>query len=579
MRKTLHAVSATQMQLVDQLRPVIHKTKTQQSSEPGCESRYFHKYVLGLPEGPPGAGAIRGTEGHERIETFLNFGINILDPLELEGLHKGLIPQPGPGLYVEQPMHHTFDVPGPNTFWAYNAILAQDVPLIGYIDLIDTRFLHLGLLVLKDWKFKKSIRDYGARGEDLLNPDHEIGIQMIPYAAWAVANRHLFPGLKRVKVCHVTFQTKDAKLVQEVFTEADLQRIDSLWETVSRRTVPRIKAAYAAPNADGVQRNTSNCHKYPPHGCPYKTQCLGNDRMTRLAAEFTKESRMGMLSSIMSGSTLPAPSQSVPAPVQSTTSKIVIQDESTPEITAKAAEPAKDYRVGDKVGRFLCLAGETAVFLPLTGGQPFSVPVGTMIFPVTAPSATPPPSAATVAATPAPVPAAPSAAPPPPPAEPPAPATAPAAAVAAPAEEKPKRAPRAKRTDAEKIADAAAAASASLSGPIHTESTKTGGVFLYFNCSPVGVPCKTLNAYVDALQAYVLDAVGIPKDKQMDLRASQSQELGFGKWKGYLTEAISDVTLEPGYYLVTHGDERIETVANALAGKLPAGHVTLGGGR
>jgi hypothetical protein len=583
-RRQLQAVSATQMQLVDQLRPVISKSKTQQKSEPGCEARYFHRYVLGLPDGPMGAGAQRGVEGHERLETFLNFGVNILDALELEGLHKGHIPMPGPGLYVEQPMHSTYDVPGPNTFWAYQAILAQDVPVIGYIDLINTRFLAVdGTLELVDWKFKKSIRDYAARGEDLINPEHEMGIQMIPYAAWAVANRALFPGMVRVRLRHITFQTKDAKLVQPAEAVADLQTIGQLWETVSRRIVPRIKAAYAARSVEEVQRNTSACFKYPPNGCPYKGPCLGNqDRMTRLAAEFTsKESRMGMLSSIMSGSVPVAPQSTVPAPVQSATpvpvpvaaapTKSIIQDESTPEIPARSAQPATDYRVGAQVGKFLCLTGDLAVFLPLAGGQPFSVPADTKIFPVTVPTATPvpTPSAATVAAPPAPVPAAPSVALPPPPAEPQAPATAPAAAVAAPVtEEKPKRT-RAKKDQAPTTEG---------SGPIPTDSTPAeGGVFLYFNCTPVGVPCKTLNSYVDGLQAAVLDFMKVPEDKRMDLRASQSQDLGFGKWKGLLAEAVDDAPLEPGFYIVTYGDERIETVANALAGKLPAGHVVIGG--
>lgn len=571
-RKTLHAISATQMQLVDALRPAIRKTKTKQSSEPGCESRYFHKYVLGLPDGPMGAGAIRGTEGHKRVETFLNTGRNYLDALELEGLHQGFIPQPGPGLLVEQPMHHTFDVPGPNTLWAFNPIMALDVPVIGYIDLINTRFLATeGVLELTDWKFKKSIRDYAARGEDLIDPEHEMGIQMIPYAAWVAANVHLFPGLRIVRLRHVTFQTKDAKLVQPAVAEADLQRIGVLWETVSRRIVPRIKNAFAAQSAAQVPKNTNNCFKYPPHGCPYKGPCLENlGRMANIATLISqpKESPMGMLNSIMN----PSAAAAVPPPQQSVAAaappRIQIQDESTtPDLKAKDCASGSKYRLNGTPVTFLCNVGDQASFLP-DGGAPFMVPGSTPVLPamvappVTAapvqapatPSASTAPAATQPAASPAPVQAVAT-----PTAAPAAPTLAQATATAT-AEEKPKKAKKAKPEG-------------STTEPIQTASDTR----LYFGCSPLGVATKTLDAYMRVCESKVQDFFNLPAEKRIDLRASSSQELGFGKWKGFLAEVVDDVPLEPGYYVVMPGDERIDAVANALVGKLPAGSVTMGG--
>ena len=85
-----------------------------------CVRQWRYKYVERLPDNPPSKGQLRGMQGHSRIQTFLQKGLDVLDPLERLGVEKGLIPAPGADLLVEE----HFGSPTP--------LYALTVPMTGY---------------------------------------------------------------------------------------------------------------------------------------------------------------------------------------------------------------------------------------------------------------------------------------------------------------------------------------------------------------------------------------------------------------------------------------------------------------
>jgi hypothetical protein len=101
-----------------------------------------------------------------------------------------------------------------------------------------------------------------------------------------------------------------------------------------------------------------------------------------------------------------------------------------------------------------------------------------------------------------------------------------------------------------------------------------GAIHLFINCIPVGVPTQSLAPYVDQIQAVILKNQNLPEG--LDLRCVDTKPLNFGGWKGALAMAARMSLPPPGSYVVTVGDERVQVVAEALAGVLPAGAVVRG---
>ena len=150
------------------------------------------------------------------------------------------------------------------------------------------------------------------------------------------------------------------------------------------------------------------------------------------------------------------------------------------------------------------------------------------------------------------------------------------AAVTPPAPVEPEKKPRAKRRmNVVDVPDAPApAAVSSGSILIYGQATVTppapapvtppagSGIFLYFGCAPVGVLSSSLVAYVNALDKGFREAVQI---QCADIRSTNSQDYGFGKWKGIFSRIAVEHPPAPGHYVVTGGDERVEVVASALS--------------
>lgn len=504
-----------------------------------CLRFWRYRYVERLPDKPPGKGAIRGTEGHERIEKYLKTGVLILDPLELKGLPFMPPPSAGYPVLVEQPIE--------------GVVTADGVKMIGFIDLAEIR--KPGDVVLTDWKFKSDPKKWGAKAEDLVNPNHEAAIQMLPYAVWAAnqAERFGLDDSKTITLRHVIFQTKGAARATEVVAGLTLTRAKQLWETVSRRIVPKMRQAAKAAKASDVPYDTTEraCEKYG--GCAYKDVC---PRVRgRSVINFNKGAPMPFLSGVLNNTMIPkeSPFQPPPPAQPPPAKKFEVKD----VIQAKDANVGSEYMVETPMGGAApCtfvgtndLAGETYAYFRQTGKPPFMVALDKEITVV----APPPPKA------PEPAPA------PPPP--------APAAEAAAPAPEKPKRGRP--RKDATPPPAPAAEPDQSEGVPSYE------GIYLYFGCSPLGVQLQSLNGFAELVEKATLDAREYSQleDRPIDIRASQDSVFGFGKWKGYLAAMARETILAPGHYLVTQGDERVEVAAQALIAKLPPGHVFIGGGR
>ena len=137
-----------------------------------CPRAWRYKYVERLPDDKESKGLTRGTEGHARLATFLTTGLDILDPLERLGVTRGYVPEFLPlGARVE----HSIE----------GVAAAGPLKMKGSIDLYVPATGAGGELraLVRDWKFKKDIGKWGCSADDLIDPEHEAGIQMIGYAA------------------------------------------------------------------------------------------------------------------------------------------------------------------------------------------------------------------------------------------------------------------------------------------------------------------------------------------------------------------------------------------------------------
>ncbi len=594
---------------------VYVSASSMQKADPGegCTRQWYYRYKLGLPDKPPGIGIKRGLEGHRRLEHYFKTGDNVLDPLERLGIERGLLPEVGPGLLLEQSLQEP-------------ELLADGVPVRGSIDLLNIR--DPSVIEITDYKFKKDVSMYGASADDLINPHKAAGIQMLTYASWA---RWRFPGVKRVRLRHLSFQTQGRKDVVEVVAESTLTALADSWSIgVAKRIVPAMREAARAPKAHDVPANYDVCGKYG--GCAYKEVCL--DRMARIVAGFKKqgESQMGMLSKVTSTSTATPPAAVVgvgpiqvesstppglvtaPAVPASTPPALASTESSTPASTvtapvppkkmqivsipdggleAKDAVPGQVYSVRGVRCTYLCMTGYTGrpevySFAPAAGGLPLLID-GTEIISTqdAPPMVTPPdvpksdPAIASKAKTIAEVTGA-------------AP-TAPAVPVAPAGEIQEKAKKRARRTNAQIQADDAAAAGVIPAGrplppapapapvvapevriapgvtmivaPAVTAPTPepvvlAEGFSLYFVGSPIGKATRTLNEYVEKLDRSFCETAQL---NCPDIRANDSKEFGFGKWKAYMAKLALEELPPPGHYIVTPGgDERVDVVANAL---------------
>lgn len=231
-----------------------------------CPRKWWFKYVAGEKE-TVGKGAVRGQEGHKRIEHYLTTGENVLDNLERKAM--SFMPDPAKPFF---PFAVELGI-------TIGDLYLQDIPLVGSIDLIV--FLP-GVADITDWKFKKSIDTYGASAEELTDSSTEAGLQTVAYARFAVDQ-----GYDNVIVRHVTFQTQGRA---EVVATAGHMTRDQVIEQWARAEsiVPAIKEVAKKKSWKDVDiscRKEGACEMY--RGCQFAGRCF--DPLAQMAENLRKK--------------------------------------------------------------------------------------------------------------------------------------------------------------------------------------------------------------------------------------------------------------------------------------------------
>jgi PD-(D/E)XK nuclease superfamily protein len=562
-----------------------------------CARKWRFKYVDHLPDKPPSKGQLKGTQGHKRIELYEKGALDVLSPLEKKGVEKGFIPTPGPGLLIEHDFNGVMLTAQTGETVKSKPLYAHDVPLAGYIDLVNLRVQ--GKIIVDDWKFKKSIEEYGIRKHQIFDPDGAEGIQLIGYGRWAAIN---FPDRETIEAAHTTFQTEGIPDVVRVFDEKPLDFFEPLWQIISDRIVPGMKRAAVADNPFEVAGNTKACRKYG--GCAFLNKCY--DPMERFAANLKMPvegggSTMGLLS-FGAKKTEPTPASSVAPSNQGTAATAALTPEAavsaTPvpsqaplkaESAGAASAPSSSSRVYTQPAHDNSVAARKIIIEGDTGPwQPPSAPPAVGIVPPDSPrnSALAAPG---MGSSPAPA----------------SPLAGPTAGAVSPPPGEPPKAKRGRPSKAELAARAAQlpggsqsstaimgggagasslpASAAEVQTPtaatrppqtpqVLADPTRPGGApvtrrtRLFRGCEPIGVPTKSLLPYTLALEKQLLEAFQINMPIP-DLRLcddKHGKELAFGRWQAALAASVElgDVT---GDYVVDTRDARVLCVADALS--------------
>lgn len=497
----------------------------------GCRRKYALRYVSRLPD-PPGKGAQRGTEGHARIKHYGLTGENVLDPLEQLAIDKGFLPR--------DPLHPRFE-------WEREFdgdINLLGVPLVGAIDLVEVAGPEAMSATITDWKFKKDVDRYGATKESLIDATTDEGLQMLGYVA-AVSVR--YPGLIEVAVRHVSFQTEGRREVVKVANTIHVETARALFLDESLKLTAEAKEVIKQDPMRVDPGDDPPCDKYG--GCAYRSTCWS--QQARIQKLFDKRSEH-------------TPDAAQKGTAMGFIGKITLPSTAvhTPQAPAPTPAAAPDTAAAPVIPPLPANALPDVLPPDAPKSDPLARPGGAK---AEAPKATVPQNEAqTVAALQASI-----------------------AATAGAEAEKPKRGrprkmnivdapkPDAPKPDAPKVVtyDPAATAAAlaphepasglmAVKGPApHAAAPAETGLFLYFNCAPVGVPTKTLHTYVQEIDAEIRNSAQL---KSVDLRADASNEYGFGKWRGFMAAIAVQSPPEPGHYVVTSGDERVSVVADAL---------------
>jgi hypothetical protein len=500
-----------------------------------CERSWYFRYVKGLPD-PAGPAAEFGIGAHKRFEWFYERkDPAILGPVERAGVH--LMPPAGAE-------GHAFEHP------VNGVLFLGSLRMVGGMD-----SKWLGERRITDLKFKGR-SSYGRAGMDDWR-------QLIAYAE-SVRREHNLPGDEVWELRHVHFLREGTPKADGWYARVPLDRVKSEWHSLADSVEPRLREVARAERAKDVPANTGHCLKYGKP-CAYMKQCplsMG-ERLMIQRPDWVKGEDMGLLSN-----------------------KIQATPGATPPAAAAPAAPMKappilevgqTYKLADgRTGSLVAVEGPI-VTLSIEGVRQdvSAAKIIELVRPIQSAAPVPAPSVPAVSAEEAQA------------------AVAEDAAKEAAAKPKagpgrPKKAP--KRTEAELLdlreqnaqewpdttkvepvappetitMPPAPANTAPLPPAVaHTivlEPTPAAeGLRLFFGCVPVGVPVKSLQSYVRALQAEILSQA---EDDSGDVRLSDHKMLGFGKWKATLAQAALERPPEPGLYVV--GDEELERLVGEV---------------
>jgi hypothetical protein len=252
--------------------------KADHESEKGCIRRWLYHYAFGIREEQTKAQEA-GTILHAGIETYLTTGRKQLPQQAVAGLP--MIPPPGPGLLIEHPMTPPPDPAGGAA--AQDAALASailrpgDVPMIGFIDLLNQRGLNYGgqdvleisdppkTIEVLDWKTTKNMK-YAKKGSDLIHT-----IQMSSYGKYAIK---LWPDTQHVRLSHGYFPNTGVPVKRTA--RHSTQEIHDAFVRVDALARKLKQVALVGKNELAVHDVDANpgpaCHAYN-RPCPAIKQC------------------------------------------------------------------------------------------------------------------------------------------------------------------------------------------------------------------------------------------------------------------------------------------------------------------
>lgn len=237
-------------------------TSADTSSEGGCLRRVWFERVGGQDRVTTAA-MTAGVGMHAEIQEFLETGNrNALGPIALAGYH--LIPEPGAGLIVEQPI-----ILGGNGVITGVWLRAAGVPVAGHVDLFNFRGQYIdaqgdlridptNTVEVKDWKSTSDLK--WAKSADQVAHT----IQMNLYASAAF---RMWPTLEHARLTHVYFQRNgrpQAKLATKFRERAE---VDARW-AYAESVVRNVLDVARETNPNKVDANTKACHSYN-QPCPH----------------------------------------------------------------------------------------------------------------------------------------------------------------------------------------------------------------------------------------------------------------------------------------------------------------------
>lgn len=295
----------------------------------GCPRRWAYRFVFGRKE-PQSDGAAAGDALHEQLKQYERGEIprERLGAEVVAGLHA--VPEPGPDLYSELPIHHSREVvPGAPWMIDWAPLTAAGIPFVGFIDLVHGRCTNKGAsdfaetrdppgtIEVIDWKRRgtKSSVNYIPEPEQLVNT-----IQMSGYGEFV---RRAWPNTTNIRLSHVNFiavpgsQPKARKVSLRVLPEQCARS----WEYTEAAARTLIDVAKER-DVNRVPFNLEACDHFG--GCPHRAVCRASkvDSLSGLLGESAAQQianalggNVGLVDSLNNGAPLPAQQMQQPQPM------------------------------------------------------------------------------------------------------------------------------------------------------------------------------------------------------------------------------------------------------------------------
>lgn len=254
---------------------------TQLQKALACMLQWWFRYVRREPEEKRGAADL-GSKLHREAAHYLESGEDCLGPILRAGKH--WMPLPGADLLVEERFDGQKPQGDERVFFRPETTTLHigPIPVDGAMDWLNPRALlqpalaypgaeeidPAGTLEIGDHKTTGDVDAKAAKPAELASAKTEFGLQMIGiYGKWALQNRARFPGLQRVRLTHIYYQTKGRRYARRESVVVRLDQIESEWETVNR-LVGGMTAAAREADPNRIPFDLSACK-----WCSYRNQC------------------------------------------------------------------------------------------------------------------------------------------------------------------------------------------------------------------------------------------------------------------------------------------------------------------